>query len=82
MRELEISRIEEIQACVKNESQCISFYGKEHQEDVIYDFLQTKKHIFDWKAAHISRSENQDLAKQDVSTYNNGLGDEVSVPKV
>ena len=59
------SVVEEIQTCVKNESQSISFYGKEHQEDVMYDFLQAKKHIFDWKA-HILRSENQDLAKQDV----------------
>ena len=59
------SVVEEIQTCVKNESQSISFYGKEHQEDIIYDFLQAKKHIFDWKA-HILRSENQDLAKQDV----------------
>ena len=59
------SVVEEIQTFVKNESQSISFYGKEHQEDIIYDFLQAKKHIFDWKA-HILRSENQDLAKQDV----------------
>ena len=60
------SVVEEIQTCVKNESQSIQFYGKEHQEDIIYDdFLQTKKHIFDWKA-HILRSENQDPAKQDV----------------
>ena len=50
------SVVEEIQICVKNESQSISFYGKEHQEDVIYHFLQAKKHIFDWKA-HILRSE-------------------------
>ena len=41
------------------------FMAKKHQEDIIYDFLQAKKHIFDWKA-HILRSENQDLAKQDV----------------
>ena len=60
------SVVEEIQTCVKNESQSISFYGKEHQEDIICDdFLQAKKHIFDWKA-HILRSENQDLAKYDV----------------
>ena len=44
------SVVEKIQTCVKNESQSIYFYGKEHQEDVIYDFLQAKKHIFDWKA--------------------------------
>ena len=59
------SVVEEIQTWVKNESQIISFYGKGHQEDIIYDFLQPKKHIFDWEA-HIVRSENQDLAKQDV----------------
>lgn len=44
------SVVEKIQTCVKNESQSIYFYGKEHQEDVIYNFLQAKKHIFDWKA--------------------------------
>jgi len=60
------SVVEEIQICVKNESQSISFYGKKHQEDIIYDFLQAKKHIFHWKA-HVLRSENQDhLAEQDV----------------
>ena len=37
----------------------------QHQEDIVYHFLQAKKHIFDWKA-HILRSEHQDLAKQDV----------------
>ena len=59
------SVLEEIEICLKNESQSISFYSKEHQEDIVYDFLQAKKYIFDWKA-HILRSENQDLAKQDV----------------
>ena len=53
------------QTCVKSESQSISFYGKGYQEDIIYDFLQAKTHIFDWKAL-ILCSENQDLAKQDV----------------
>ncbi|PFX16123.1 hypothetical protein AWC38_SpisGene19629 [Stylophora pistillata] len=60
------SVIEEIETCLKNETQSISSYGKEHQEDFAYNFLQAKRHIFDWKA-HILRSENQDLAKQDVS---------------
>ena len=59
------SVLEEIEICLKNESQSTSFYSKEHQEDIVYDFLQAKKYIFDWKA-HILRSENQDLAKQDV----------------
>ena len=59
------SVLEEIEICLKNESQSISFYSKEHQEDIVYDFLQAKKYIFDWKA-HILRSENQYVAKQDV----------------
>ena len=57
--------LEEIEICLKNESKSICFYSKEHKEDIFYDFLQAKKHIFDWKA-HILRSENHDLAKQDV----------------
>ena len=59
------SVLEEIELSLKNESQTICFYSQEQQEDILYDFLQAKKHIFDWKA-HILRSENQDLAKQDV----------------
>ena len=59
------SVLEEIEVSLKNESQTICFYSQEQQEDILYDYLQAKKHIFDWKA-HILRSENQDLAKQDV----------------
>ena len=59
------SALEELQSCVKKESQSIPFYCKEHEKDIIYDFLQAEKHIFDWKA-HILRSENCELAKQDV----------------
>ena len=58
------SVVEEIQSCVKNESQSISFYAK-NIKNIIYDFLQAKKHIFDCKA-HILHCETQDLAKQDV----------------
>ena len=57
MHEIEVS-------AVKNENQTISFYSQEQQED----FFQAKNHIFDWKA-HIWRSENQDLAKQDVLSH-------------
>ena len=64
VREPEIS-FHEIEVSVKNENQTISFYSQEQQEDILYDFVQAKNHIFDWKA-HILRSENQDLAKQDV----------------
>ena len=42
--------LEEIEICLKNESKSICFYSKEHQEDIVYDFLQAKKHTFDWKA--------------------------------
>lgn len=33
--------------------------------DILYDITKAKNHIEDWKA-HLLRSENQDLAKQDV----------------
>ena len=59
------SVVHEIEVSVKNENQTISFYSQEEQEDILYDFVQAKNHIFDWRA-HILRSENQDLAKQDV----------------
>ena len=44
------SVLEEIEASLKNESQTICFYGQEQQEDILYDFLQAEKHIFDLKA--------------------------------
>ena len=62
------SVVHEIEVSVKNENQTISFYSQEQQEDILYDFVQAKNHIFDWKA-HIWRSENQDLAKQDVLSH-------------
>ena len=57
------SVVHEIEVSVKNENQTISFYSQEQQEDILYDFVQAKNHIFDWKA-HILRSENQDLANK------------------
>ena len=57
--------VEEIELSLQNEKGTLCFYSTEQREDLLYDFLQAKKHIFDWKA-HILRSENQDQAKQDV----------------
>ena len=57
--------VKEIEISLHNEQGTLHFYSTEQQEDLLYDFLQAKKHIFDWKA-HILRSENQDQAKQDV----------------
>ena len=42
-----------------------SMYGKEYQEDLLYDFEQARTDILQWKA-HILRSVNQDKAKQDI----------------
>ena len=42
----------------------IAFYSKDHQEDILYDFVKAKQSILDWKA-HILRSCNQEKAKQD-----------------
>ena len=48
----------------KIRSERISFYSKDHQEDILYDFVKAKQSILDWKA-HIRRSCNQEKAKQD-----------------
>lgn len=58
------SVVEEIEVSLKNQSQNVRFYSKEQQDDILFDFSQSKKLIFDWKV-HIMRSENQDQAKQD-----------------
>ena len=42
----------------------IAFYSKDHQEDILYDFVKAKQSILDWKV-HILRSCNQEKAKQD-----------------
>ena len=59
------SVVEEIEVSLKTQSQKVCFYSKEQQDDILFDFSQSRKLIFDWKA-HIMRSENQDQAKQDV----------------
>ena len=59
------SVVEEIEVSLKNQSQNACFYSKEQKDDVLFDFSQSRKLIFDWNA-HIMRSENQDQAKQDV----------------
>ena len=43
----------------------IAFYRKDHQEDILYDFVRAKQNILDWKV-HILRSCNQETAKQDL----------------
>ena len=45
-------------------SEHITFYSKDHQEDILYDFVKANQSILDWKA-HILRSCNQEKAKQD-----------------
>ena len=55
----------EIENSLQNEKGTLCFYSTEQQGDLLYDFLQAKKDLFDWKA-HILRSENQEQAKNDV----------------
>ena len=45
-------------------SEHITFYSKDHQDDILYDFVKAKQSILDWKA-HILRSCSQEKAKQD-----------------
>ena len=54
--------LREMEDQIRNE--CIAFYSKDHQEDILYDFVKAKQSILDWKA-HILRSCNQEQAKQD-----------------
>ena len=43
----------------------IAFYSKDHQEDILYDFVTAKQSILDWKE-HILRSCTQEKTKQDL----------------
>ena len=42
-----------------------TFYSKEQQEDILYDFEWSRKAISLWKA-HIMRTTNQERAKQGI----------------
>ena len=53
--------LREMEDQIRNE--LIAFYSKDHQEDILYDFVKAKQSIHDWKA-HILRSCNQENAKQ------------------
>ena len=53
--------LREMEDQIRNE--LIAFYSKDHQEDILYDFVKAKQSILDWKA-HILRSCNQENAKQ------------------
>lgn len=53
----------EIESKLQNHSH--SSYTKDHRDDLLYDFAEAKRHIEKWKA-HILRSANQELAKQNV----------------
>ena len=54
--------LREMEDQIRNEN--IAFYSKDHQEDILYDFVKAKQSILGWKA-HILRSCNQEKAKQD-----------------
>lgn len=41
-----------------------STYTEDHRDDLLHDFAEAKRHVEKWKA-HIMRSANQELAKQD-----------------
>lgn len=51
-------------SCESLKTEEIAFYSKDHQEDILYDFVKAKQSILDWKA-HILRSCNQEKEKQD-----------------
>lgn len=55
--------LQEMEDQIRNEQ--IAFYSKDHQDDILCDFVKAKQSILDWKA-HILRSCNHDKAKQDL----------------
>ena len=55
--------MQEIEDQIRNKP--ITFYSKDHQEDMLYDFVRAKERILNWKA-HILRSCNQNKAKEDL----------------
>ena len=55
--------INKIEQAIKHES--LTFYCKEQQKDIPYDFEQAVRAINQWKA-HVMRKTNQERAKQDV----------------
>ena len=54
--------IDEIETKIKNVSH--PTLTEEHRGDILFDFNEAKKRLFNWKN-HIIRSVNQDFAKQD-----------------
>ena len=56
-------RLDKIEHVIKSKD--TKFYGKEQQEDVLYDFQPSRKAISLWKA-HIVRTTNQERAKQEI----------------
>ena len=55
--------INKIELAIKHEG--FTFYRKEQQEDIVYDFEQAVRAINQWKA-HVMQTTNQVRAKQDV----------------
>ena len=58
-----MSIMQEIEDQIRNKP--ITFNSKDHQEDMLYDFVRAKQSILNWKA-HILRSCNQNKAKEDL----------------
>ena len=52
---------------------CSSMYSKEQHDNLLYDFGKSVNFINEWKC-HILRCENQEIAKQEVSTWSSRLG--------
>ena len=57
------SVMQEIEDQIRNKP--ITFYSKDHREDMLYDFVRAKQSILNWKA-YILRSCNQNKAKEDL----------------
>ena len=55
--------LDEVEAEIRGSSW--NTYNQEHPEDLLYDFVQARSDLQQWKA-HILRSINQDEAKHDV----------------
>ncbi|KAK3715349.1 hypothetical protein QZH41_010171, partial [Actinostola sp. cb2023] len=67
---LQCDRCESLKSTMKKilteiESQDISFYSREQQQDLLHDAGQARDMVFQWKA-HLIRAENQDQAKRNL----------------
>lgn len=70
---LSCEQCEDIKSVIEEIGKKIQFHSdprltKDHRDDLLHDFNEAKNHIMMWKA-HIMRSVNQELAKQQALLY-------------